>query len=39
MEDDADEFLIELESEYRTLGEWGAFDPPPVGGPPFRSQR
>lgn len=39
MEDDVDEFLIELESEYNTLGNWGAFDPPPGSGPAFRPQR
>lgn len=39
MEDEEDEFLIEIEAEYRLMGQWDPFDPPPVGSPPFHSRR
>ena len=39
MEDDDDEFLTEIEAEYRVLQPWGPFDPPPGGTPPFRPRR
>ncbi|MFD5245715.1 hypothetical protein ACFWIW_14280 [Amycolatopsis sp. NPDC058340] len=38
-DEDDEEFLYELEAEYKAQSTWGGFEPPPHGGPPFRSRR